>query len=496
MGTLTLPSVCMGTIKGKIKLGKAKIILPHGLGCDPSKTPMKRVLDLPCSYQVRVHRSCVCNEYAALATRHLIDRRTKTYSPKWFQPEFDKTADYLFDQMLVEPMRIWDVVKSYKGAKRRMYAKAYAELLTTGYREEYSRVKMFVKPDKYAAAEIESKAPRAIQYRHPIFNLLLAKFLKPVEEMLYQTVDQFDMRWCAKGLNNRQRARLIVAAADCFIDPVFLLIDHSKFDSTVTVEHLKTMHRFYQRLIPDRTLSWLLRSQLHNRGLSSHGIRYRVAGTKMSGDYNTALDNSLLNFMCLRLFSPNGKIVVDGDDSVLIIERAWLSEHQANFYKFAKMGFTTEMQVVHTLQEVEFCRSKIIDIDDPVMAREPRRAISGLTVTLKGYQGKGLEKYIAGNALCEMHRSSGVPITLALGKALYERYGRKGVILDTDAQYKLDMYKDEIREPTAQARMDYYMAYGITPAQQLSIEDELRQLKCPGGLLFDAAFEAPNDVVF
>lgn len=334
---------------------------------------------------------------------------------------------------------------------------------------------MFVKPDKYPAGEIEEKAPRAIQHRHPVFNLLLAKFLKPMEEALYQTLDKYDMRWSAKGLNNNQRAEIIVESASLFDSPVFLLIDHSKFDSTVTVEHLKIMHRFYTKIMPDRMLAYLLHLQLRNKGISSHGIRYKVLGTKMSGDYNTALDNTLLNYLCLSVFCPEGKIFVDGDDSVIALDQRDLEKTLKRFGWFSRMGFTTKMEVVKELAEVEFCRSKIVGINThPTMAREPRRAMSNLAVTLKNYTGKGLCKYIAGNALCEMHRSSGVPILFALAKRLYEAYGQYGYILDTDSSFKLEQYKTELREPDNDARLDYYRAYGISPGVQVQIEEELR----------------------
>lgn len=103
------------------------------------------------------------------------------------------------------------------------------------------------------------------------------------------------------------------------------------------------------------------------------------------------------------------------------------------------------------------------------------RALSNLTVGLKVYQGIAKYKYLAGNAFGEMHRSNRVPIIYETAKAIYEHYGGKGIIMDTESQYKLDQYyTTELESPGMAEREAYFVAYGISPQDQLAIEQELR----------------------
>lgn len=439
-------------------------------------TRIDRIITMPYTHLVRVHRSCVCNELVSLCNRHLIDRRQPLYNREYILSGIKKEMRRLDLQMgLIERMTMWDIVRSYSGAKRRSYAKAYAEVKIVGFDKKYANVQMFVKPDKYDGYRIYQKAPRAIQYRDPKFNLFLASYLKPIEHALYQTVDQVGMRWCAKGLNNTERANLIIASADLFDNPIFLLLDHSKFDSSITIDHLKLCAKAYQRWVGgDKFLRYLLSLQWRNKGRTKGGIFYRIEGTKMSGDYNTALDNSLINYLCLTHFMGKikHKTIVDGDDSVVIMEKS--SFNNLDFKHFNKWGFDTVCDVVNTIDEVEFCRSKILDLGgEGVMAREPRRALSNMCVGLKQYQGQARFRYLAGNALGEMHRSSRCPILYPVARAIYEKWGQKGVIMDTESAYKLELYRCDHQPPTLVERYAYERSYGIPVERQLEIEQEI-----------------------
>lgn len=456
----------------------------------------------PYTYKVSVHRSCVCNEMASLRNRHLLDRRQALYNPAYIHKSIAPIKRYLIQNLNPTKITKWDVVKSYTGAKRRSYAKAYNTYLETGFNEKYARVKMFVKPDKYDAVKVLEKAPRAIQYRDPIYNLCLAQYLKPLEHDLYNLPDKdTDMRWCAKGLNNPQRAALIRDASYCYEDPVYLLMDHAKFDSSVTSDHLKECANMYTEIMPCKFLRHLLKLQIHNKGRTKGGILYSVVGTRMSGDYNTALDNSTINYFCLKSYLKNnrvkGHIIVDGDDSVVVINREDLHKLLADKDHFKRFGFETEMQVVYELADVEFCRSKLlITPEHAIMAREPKRAISNLCFSLKEYHGKAKQKYLVGNALCELHRSVGSPILYKFAEAILQRYGREDYIMDTETRYKFDMYKvSELFEPTEHLRLEYYKSFGISPSDQVRIENELaNSIKGAYEVPFDSLPNSVDDI--
>lgn len=435
------------------------------------------MLHLPLTHQVQVHRSCVCNEMVSLRNRHLVDRRQELYDSQYIRTNFRRVEGLIRECMEhADPIGYAEVVAKYKGAKRATYQKAYDEIRAVGFQKRWARVAMFVKPDRYEAAVITEKAPRAIQHRRPAYNLMLARYLHPLERQFYEVKPEFNgfKRIVAKGRNNLQRAQDLRDLMDDFEDPIFLLIDHSKFDSCCTVDHFKELHKVYLKLMPSKILRGLLTQQLYNVGRTKGGILYTVAGTRMSGDYNTALDNTMLNVVILVSWllskGVEARYYVDGDDSVVIIERSALGR-TADRDHFNKFGFETVIDIVEDPSDIEFCRAKFLDTDIPLLARNPYRALSNLAVGLKAYRGKARCRYIAGNALGEMHRSAGIPIVFPIAKAIHDKYGHMGYLMDTETQYKLDLYRvPAFPDITLEAREAYQIAYGISISNQLEIE--------------------------
>lgn len=245
------------------------------------------MVNLPMTHQVNVHRSCVCNELIALHNRHLLDRKTETYDPEYMRAGIVAAKrDFITYMDGTMPCTYWDVIKHYRGAKRAMYVRALDEIKVIGFQKQWARIKMFVKPDKYDAEKVLDKAPRAIQFRRPPFNLKLATFLKPIEERFYEYAPESNgfRHIIAKGKNNEQRAQDLVDMSSDFEHPVYLLLDHCKFDSSVTIEHLRMLAKIYLAILPYKTLKMLLRLQIHNKGRTQGGIAYSIDGTKMSGE--------------------------------------------------------------------------------------------------------------------------------------------------------------------------------------------------------------------
>lgn len=499
-----MPSVCLAGTPLKSLSTNAKVTVRPGPGCDPTKTQLDYILDLPMTHKVAIHRSCVCNEEVALYNRHLLDRRTDKYDPAYIRSCFTAVKRDIMECMNpVTPISFMQVINRYRGAKRASYIRAWDEIKTIGFQRRWANVTMFVKPDKYAEADIQEKAPRAIQYRRPAFNLSLARFLHPYEKELYQIKPKFNgEKLCiAKGRNNQQRAEDLIDLIADFEDPCFLLIDHSKFDSSCTVDHFKEIHKMYLEALPSKELRSMLKMQLFNKGRTQGGIIYRVNGTKMSGDYNTALDNTLLNLIVLYSWLKDkvkARYYLDGDDSVVIIERK--DEHLLDMNHFERFGFVTVMQRVYEPSSIEFCRSKLLDISKPVFARNPYRALSNMCCSVKYYEGKARLKYLAGNALGEMHRSSGVPVLFPAAKAIYEKYGKHGIILDTQQRYKMDLFKvDEFPPITLEAREAFQVAFGISIATQLELEQEIPKrivaLKIDSIQTFATFFSLPDSAL-
>lgn len=363
----------------------------------------------------------------------------------------------------------------YTGGKRRVYLRAAEQVDQQGWRDNWARVSMFVKPDKYPEGVITEKSPRAIQYRSPMYNLIIGKYLHAYEHALFdfEDVGPTKTTFFAKGKNQQQRAEIILQKAAAFADPLFVCLDHSRFDSTIGPELLKLEQLVYWRQFKSKFLRRALRKQLVNKGYTKSGIKYFVKGTRMSGDYNTGLGNSIINYLCLRSWldeaSVQGEIFLDGDDSIVIVEARDFPRLDGQH--FARFGFKTKIGTTKEITNVEFCQSRLLPAG-PVMARNPYRALSHLAVSVKGYAPKVWPRIQQARGMCEAIGSAGVPVLEAYGKALMT--GVKPLFLDDDVEKWRLARTSEHRVVTDEVRLQFYDAWGIEPYMQEQLEESFQ----------------------
>lgn len=457
-------AVCLGMPRVSTLSSKAKITrLPPRL-CS-YRTKFVPIQCIENTYQVQTHNSCGCNELRALCFRHLVPNNAP-FDKGFFRKHISSFLKLKCPQN-INTMTYAEVIANYDGAKKRRYKEA-RELLRGDHRDRaWSSVNMFVKADRYSATSVYDKAPRAIQFRHPAFNLQVAKFLKPFEEAYYQHTDWTGLFVVAKGHNNIERAQNIVDASKMFRNPKYILLDHKKFDAHQLVEHILFLHRAYNRTFGDRRLSKLLRLMLRNRGFSKSGIRYTVNGTRMSGDYDTGLGNTFLNdyiIYCL-LFGIKYHLLVDGDDSVIIIEADDVAK--IDWSRLGKLGMESTYEIVSELHQIEFCRAKLLPLDPPRFARDPIRALSNMTCSFKHYSGDGYLRHIAGLGLGEASASNGVPIIGPIAWKMSHAHSKPIVEENIKYMYGAAGHPLEIDD---EARRWVHEQYGISPATQLAME--------------------------
>lgn len=469
----SLDGVCVGHVElGQLGPGARITYLPrieHN-----AKTRIRILNALPGSYQVRVHSSCVCNELVSLHNRHLVDRTYLPFNEVIHNRAWRKAG---LPVEFVTPLTTRQVVDLYSGPKKKAYYKAWMELSQEGYSSRLAKVSMFVKPDKYSADGVLDKAPRAIQYRSRHYNLLLASFLHPVEQFCYKNIKIDGSRVIVKGLSPLDRGHLFQFKKSKFKDPIYFEIDHSKFDSTVRVEHLRALHKYYRKFHPRSTmLARLLRAQLRNTGKTKGGIKYTVEGTRMSGDYDTGLGNSILNYVVLAGWLrecgiTRYDIMLDGDDSIVIVEA--MMEAKAQPLVFAQLGFETKFAIKYSEHDVDFCQCRFMSEPVPNFVRNPLRMMSGINISLRSYSIKYYARLTKGIGLCEQALNPGIPIVQALARH-YTKITERPVF---NQQQKLRMqgtkWKMKPTNVTSEARYQYYQCWGIDPAMQEAIECEI-----------------------
>lgn len=357
---------------------------------------------------------------------------------------------------------------AYSGKKKRMYFAAAQNLINYGFKPKDAIVNMFIKPDRWPEDVIKGKPPRAIQFRRAEFNLKLSSYLKPLEEHFVEHF-KHKLRVCAKGLNLRQRAELFMEKSKLFRDPVYINIDHSKFDSTVNIHHLKTLHRFYRRTTHKSIYNYI-KYQYRNKCYTKGGIKYIAHGTRMSGDFDTGLGNTIINIMCLEYVfrKCNCDYILDGDDAVVIMDKVDLDKF--DFTDFATYGFDTKLSIVRDKYKVDFCQCRLIYNRGWLFSRNPLRAISNQCISRKGYDARGMMRYLAGVGLCELHCSSGVPVLQEHALQLVGFHERP--IIDGEIKWKMRMkgHSSSASEVTDVARITFERAWDIPIGLQYAME--------------------------
>lgn len=468
-----------------------KIIKANPVPCNV-KGGTFRVNPIPFGYQVQIHSSCFCNELVALHNRHLVDRTYIPFDKRLWQTIARETRNKFYNFSL-DKDSLGDVVNCYSGAKKKRYIAALAEYMQFGLLPKHSVVHMFIKPDRYDSEEIINKAPRAIQYRDPCFNLLLSQFTKPMERALYHELtfnSASNTRVIAKGLNNYERAEIMLEKVSYFSNPVYLEIDHSKFDSTINTTHLHTTHaKYYKMFEKGGVLSQLCRAQLRNKGYSKNGIKYKTTGTRMSGDADTALGNTIVNLDCLYGFLKlcgitKYDMLVDGDDSVVIIESANL--HLIDTSYFGRLGFDTKFKVVINLQDVEFCQCKLILSERPCYVRNPLRVLSH-TQFMRVTPVRIIEakEWVTSVGLCEEACNDGVPVINQYAISLMHKKIRPRFEPEYLHRYSQHKHK-EMRPITMEARESMERAWSISIPYQIMLEKYFTQLRPLVYRVFDA----------
>ncbi|WAK79898.1 MAG: RNA polymerase [Tombusviridae sp.] len=466
-GPYVIDSICMrGTPLKPLSASRAKIRVNRSHDICNNPPSQLNIINPTIGYQVGVHKTCSCNELVALHNRHLIDRQINFDLEYWKSQARMITSGWLFQD--IERATLWSCVMAYSGGKRRVYAAAYRELLLTGQRATDTNITMFVKQDKYALCEVEEKMPRAIQYRSPRYNLQLASYLRPFEHVFYQMEGRGPSRTrvITKHLNKRQIATLFLEKAACFSCPIFISADHSKFDSTVNTSHLKMEHAVYDKCFKSKHLKKLLYHQLSNRGYTRSGIRYTIKGTRMSGDYNTGLGNSLINRVVLEswLYKIKHEIMLDGDDSVIIVEAHDL--HLLKMDHFEKMGFITKMEFTEEITEVQYCQTRLVLGSHVTMCRNPWRALSNMAVTPKKYHPSVYRDWFSGVAECEASSNYGMPIYTSLMKVVGKRVVK-------DEEYHRKMQNEVVSVSDTVNRVGFENTFGISIKLQLAIEERV-----------------------
>nr|QZZ63380.1 hypothetical protein [Leuven Tombus-like virus 2] len=243
----------------------------------------------------------------------------------------------------------------WPSSKRRIYQDALDEL-NNGAKYK-STVQPFTKVEKKNTSKY--KAPRMIQARHVSFNILLGCYIKPLEHIITK---KHNLKYHYGKGSPEDISRRMTYLSDRY--KWRTEGDHKTFDAHLTVELLKVFNDYVVQCFPqDKLLKKLLKETLVNNCVSRQGDRYRVKGTRMSGDVHTSFGNSAINIAILKYMlselGVEGEVIVNGDDFIIY------SNEPLNISRSKDILITLNMETdmkesVREDEQVEFCQKKLV----------------------------------------------------------------------------------------------------------------------------------------
>ena len=403
------------------------------------------------------------------------------------------TSDLLARHLpLAAPMGYDEFVATFQGRKRVIYQKAVESLMRVSVSKQDAKLRVFVKYEKTDFTRKTDPVPRVISPRDPRYNVEVGRYLRPIEERIFDALGAiFGHRTVFKGMNALSSGRCMAEKWSMFRDPVAVGLDASRFDQHVSRDALEWEHGIYLKCFPRerqrRALRRLLRWQLANvcSGYTPDGkLRYTVDGGRMSGDMNTSLGNCVLMCSMIHAYLADrgisAQLANNGDDCVVIMERSDLDRFSLGLGEwFEAMGFNMVVEdPVFDIEGIEFCQTRPVWVGpgalDYLMVRHPKWAIAKDTLSVHPLD---TEKMFRGwlDAVGQggLAMTGGIPIF----QDFYSSYIRCGRVLKsmTSGQSwgvrSLGRGMKRVYGPVSPyTRYSFWLAFGVTPDEQQCLE--------------------------
>lgn len=512
---VSLKGHCVGEVHLPIRQD-AELSFDGAKCCFDSKRLMQTscVTAVPGTWVPAVHANCWHNEVAALLMRSLGP------TPESAEPG-RRPVLRAFRRLRMVAGRYggsrWDYLEtanSYTGLLRRRYLEAESSLMLDGpLRSSDYKLRAFLKAEKRRPDGLAK--PRMIFPRSPRYNLVVASWLKPFEHWLWGNLKSGvvsgvgNSRVVAKGLNQVQRANLIVRKMREIGDCVVFEVDGRAFEAHVDEWQLLQEHSIYAAAYPgDGDLMHVLSKQLRNFGVTSNGCRFSRRGGRASGDFNTGMGNTLVMLAVVmgvmsRFRGLRWDTLVDGDNALLFLPRPRCHEVYDRFSDIATEISGHEMTLERptcVVEEVRFGQSAPVRVNGGwKMVRDWTKVVSHSASSHHHLrEPRYALEFLRGVALCEGFLADGVPILWAFTRNLLSRtesisnprmhglrdYMVLGVPVD-------DLGEVTVGEPDDEARQSFELAFGVTTTQQRNIEDWLLRV---GVVTTSTALEEITDV--
>lgn len=348
-----------------------KIVLPGGNTYVMPHVP--RLYNSPCLVAVGIHcppyapRSLsrhYANEEAAIVLRHgsylaSPDERELGRFITWVR----RNIDNILPIGRVEAVRFSEWNDRFPKGRREAHRAAFDRVRSDGYcARTVARSKAFVKIERLVTKSplIEAPDPRLIQGTTDESNVIIGPWMYGFSKRLAEV-------W--NGITHN-----IMYVSGCHTDDfsrvvhdygagggvVFVENDFSRFDSTMSTPMLELETWIYAKCGAPKPVLELLREKYKTRGTTSCGIKYKIEGTRKSGEPNTSCGNTLINALlhAYCLGDQQYLMLALGDDNLVVGP----SKLYVDFQPMVRLGFKPKTKITRDPFDVEFCSMTIYPV--------------------------------------------------------------------------------------------------------------------------------------
>jgi hypothetical protein len=406
----------------------------------------------------------------------------------------------------------------YTGRKLERYVKAAESLEMHPIREKDAWLSTFVKAEKLNITAKPDPAPRVIQPRDPRYNVEVGRYLRHSEEYLFSAINKlYGGRTIFKGISADKAGEEMKSIWDSFVDPVGIGMDASRFDQHISKDALEFEHQMWISMFPPsqrKHLAKLLSWQINNRGLArcpDGEIRYKVEGCRMSGDMNTSSGNCYI--MCATVYNyckyvhgvKHFRLANNGDDCMLFVERGDEARVRAGLIEYySTLGFTMKVEpTVDVLERVEFCQTRPIKVGGQYrMVRNVSHSLSKDLHSLNDLLSeKARDAWLDAVGKGGRVLNDGVPVMGTFFKQIPEtgvqmsEKSNMAAQFEENWRYKFNRTTKYLDlAPDAESRYSFWLAFGLTPDEQIALETSFKPIQV--GEILEDIEEHPNALLW
>jgi hypothetical protein len=383
------------------------------------------------------------------------------------------------------PVSFANYANSYQGRKKKLYEKAAESLSTKPFDASDAVVKAFMKVERQNFSD-KTPVPRLIQPRGPRYNIFIGRHLRPLEKLLYRSVDLvYNSKTVFKGYNAHETGMYISDKWGKFANPVAVMTDITRYDEHHRADAMRWEHSIYNNKCRDVDLARALELQVSSPAIAvckDGMVKYQLEAMA-SGVYNTSM--GAVAVVCGILYSYikehdfKCEVVNCGDDCVLILDEDDVSRLDHLSRWFLDFGFMVKVEsVVHKIENISFCQSRpVFDGERYVMVRELQTALYKDTLSTFDLTDKTtFRRWMGAVGECGLSLTGGIPIY----QSWYNLFIRTGgannfdseVFKNTGLYYMSRRMERSHCVITDAARVSFYYAFGVPPNVQIVFEEK------------------------